>query len=109
MKEAIVRSRIDASKKIEAEAILSALGLSTSDAIRLFINQIIMEKGLPFQVKLSNEASEAHDEWFRRQVENALSKADDPETVFIPHDAMVQRFSRKKEQRRSDRKKRGVA
>jgi len=74
MKEAIVRSRIDVSKKIEAEAILSALGLSTSDAIRLFINQVIMEKGLPFQVKLSDEASEAHDEWFRQQVEPCALK-----------------------------------
>ncbi|HBA89831.1 MAG TPA: hypothetical protein DCZ75_18125 [Geobacter sp.] len=109
MKEAIVRSRIDVSKKIEAEAILSALGLSTSDAIRLFINQVIMEKGLPFQVKLSDEASEAHDEWFRQQVEDAVRKADDPKTVFTSHDEVVRRFTRKKEALRSERKKGGLA
>jgi DNA-damage-inducible protein J len=97
MKEAIVRSRIEASKKDEAEAILSALGLSTSDAIRLFINQVIMEKGLPFEVKLSGEASEAHDRWFRQQVENAIEKADDPKTVFSSHDEVMRRFDKKME------------
>jgi len=97
MKEAIVRSRIDRSKKIEAEAILNTLGLSTSDAIRLFINQIIMEKGLPFTVKLSDEASQSHDEWFRRQVEEAIEKADDPKTVFTPHDEVMIRLAKKKE------------
>jgi addiction module RelB/DinJ family antitoxin len=105
MKEAIVRSRIDVSKKIEAEAILSALGLSTSDAIRLFINQIIMEKGLPFKVKLSDEASEAHDEWFRQQVEEAVRKADDPKTVFTPHDEVMKRFANKKEVVHSEKKR----
>lgn len=104
MKEAIVRSRIDISKKIEAEAILNTLGLSTSDAIRLFINQVIMEKGLPFKVKLSDEASEAHDEWFRKQVQEAVIKADDPETVFTPHDEVMKRFAKKKESVHSEKK-----
>jgi addiction module RelB/DinJ family antitoxin len=104
MKEAIVRSRIDSSKKIEAEAILSALGLSTSDAIRLFINQIIMEKGLPFAVKLSDEASQAHDAWFRQQVEEAIVKADDPKTVFTPHDEVMIRFAKKKEGLQAEKK-----
>ena len=97
MKEAIIRSRIDVSKKIEAEAILNALGLSTSDAIRLFINQVTIEKGLPFLVRLSGEASEAHDKWFRQQVEAAIKKADDPKTVFTPHDEVLKKFDRKKE------------
>jgi len=96
MKEAIVRSRIDMAKKIEVGAILSTLGLSTSDAIRLFINQVIIEKGLPFKVKLSDEASEAHDEWFRQQVDAAVAKADDPKTVFTPHDEVMKRFAKKR-------------
>ncbi|GFO69240.1 hypothetical protein GMLC_28190 [Geomonas limicola] len=106
MKEAIVRSRIDAAKKVEVEAILGALGLSTSDAIRLFINQVILEKGLPFKVKLPEEASEAHDAWFRRQVESAVAKADDPETVFTPHGDVMKRFNSEQGDRRT--KKKGI-
>jgi len=109
MKEATVRSRIDISKKIEVEAILSTLGLSTSDAIRLFINQVIMEKGLPFKVKLSDEASQAHDEWFRQQIQEAVTKADDPKTVFTPHDEVLKRLAKRKEGVHSEKKKRALA
>ena len=48
-------------------------------------------------VRLSGEASEAHDKWFRQQVEAAIKKADDPKTVFTPHDEVLKKFDRKKE------------
>ncbi len=53
MPDTVIRSRIDATLKIEAQTLLNRLGLSMSDAIRLFIHQVVEEKGLPFQVKLS--------------------------------------------------------
>ena len=38
--------------KEQAEAILSALGIPASNAITMFYKQIVLQKGLPFEVKL---------------------------------------------------------
>lgn len=54
-KETIVRARIDESLKQEAEAILRQLGLTTSQAINLYFSQIILHRGMPFDVRLPDE------------------------------------------------------
>lgn len=97
MAETVIRSRIDAEVKLEAQLLLEKLGLSMSEAIRLFLNQVILEKGLPFQVKLPPEAAEEHDRWFRTQVEAALTVAEDPATAFIPHDQVRNRWTKKRQ------------
>jgi predicted transcriptional regulator len=33
--------------------------------------------------------AEEHDAWFREQVEQAIREADDPNTVWIPHEEVV--------------------
>lgn len=52
--EAIIKSRIDATLKTEVEQVLTALGLTVSDVIRMTFAQIAARKGLPFDVKLPN-------------------------------------------------------
>ena len=49
-----IRARVDSKLKADAEAVLHKLGLTASDAIRLFYKQLAMRKGLPFDVKLPN-------------------------------------------------------
>lgn len=49
-----VRARIEPELKREAEAVLKELGLSTTEAIRLFYRQVALRKGLPFDVKIPN-------------------------------------------------------
>jgi DNA-damage-inducible protein J len=52
--DSIVRARIDASTKAEAAAVLAAIGLSLSDAIRLMLRRIAVEKALPFEPLVPN-------------------------------------------------------
>jgi DNA-damage-inducible protein J len=52
-----VRARVDAKLKADAEAVLDKLGLTASEAIRLFYRQVALRKGLPFDVKLPNAAT----------------------------------------------------
>lgn len=40
--------RIDKNIKAKAGKTLSALGLDTSTAVRIFLHQVVVEKGLPF-------------------------------------------------------------
>lgn len=50
-KTANLNTRIEPEVKEEAEEILSQLGLSASTAVNLFYKQIIIQRGLPFEVK----------------------------------------------------------
>ncbi len=54
-KETTVRARINEDLKRDAEEILHQLGLNTSQAINLFFSQVVLRKGLPFEVCLPEE------------------------------------------------------
>jgi DNA-damage-inducible protein J len=51
----VVRARIDEAIKIEASAVLKAMGLTVSDAFRLLMVRIAREKALPFEPLVPNE------------------------------------------------------
>lgn len=51
-KSANLYARIEPDVKEQAESILNALGIPASNAITMFYKQIILQKGLPFEVKL---------------------------------------------------------
>ena len=53
--DATVRARVDAQLKKDVEQILSEIGLSTSQAITLFLKGIKRERGIPFELKIPNE------------------------------------------------------
>ena len=49
-----IRARIEPELKRQAEALFAQLGLSTTEAIRLFYKQATLQRGLPFAVRLPN-------------------------------------------------------
>ncbi|NWO04612.1 MAG: type II toxin-antitoxin system RelB/DinJ family antitoxin [Alteromonadaceae bacterium] len=55
--DTVIRARIDRDTKERATAALDAMGLSTSDAIRLLMLRIAEEKRLPFIVQVPNAAT----------------------------------------------------
>jgi DNA-damage-inducible protein J len=50
----MIRARVSANLKVEAESILNQIGLSASDAVRMFYRQIVMCNGLPFPARIPN-------------------------------------------------------
>ena len=52
--DANVFARVDSAVKEEAEGVLSRLGLPMSNAINLFLRQVILRQGLPFEVSLTS-------------------------------------------------------
>lgn len=50
-----VYARIDTNLKDNAENILSQLGISPSSAIQMLYSQIVLKKGLPFELKLPSK------------------------------------------------------
>lgn len=58
-KTQMVHARIDPKLKKSAERVFASLGLSTTEAIRLFLKQVELHKGLPFQVVVPNQETVA--------------------------------------------------
>ncbi|MDY4920896.1 MAG: type II toxin-antitoxin system RelB/DinJ family antitoxin [Phascolarctobacterium sp.] len=54
-KTANLYARIEPDVKEQAEHILSTLGIPVSNAINMFYKQIILQRGLPFEVKIPYE------------------------------------------------------
>jgi DNA-damage-inducible protein J len=52
--DTVVRARIDGQVKERAARVLADMGLSVSDAIRLLLVRVAVEKALPFDIKVPN-------------------------------------------------------
>lgn len=59
MKTAIINARIKPELKTDVEVILSQLGISTTQAITMFFEQVRMNKGIPFELKIPNDETVA--------------------------------------------------
>lgn len=59
MKSEVVHARVQSNVKADSEKILNIVGISLSQAIDLFLRQIVLKKGIPF--KLDSEDNEATD------------------------------------------------
>ena len=46
---ALVQTRINGAVKAEASAVLAAMGLTVSDAVRLLLTRVAHDKALPFE------------------------------------------------------------
>ncbi|TAL17087.1 type II toxin-antitoxin system RelB/DinJ family antitoxin [bacterium] len=50
----MVHVRVDEEVKEKAAEALEAMGLSVSDAVRVFLTRVAIEKALPFEVRVPN-------------------------------------------------------
>jgi len=53
----LVQARIDGAIKAEAAAVLAAMGLTVSDAVRLLLIRVAREHALPFDPLVPNETT----------------------------------------------------
>lgn len=56
---AMLRARIDRQVKAEGDAVLEAIGLSVSDAVRLLYHRLIAEQAFPLELKVPNSQTRA--------------------------------------------------
>jgi DNA-damage-inducible protein J len=55
----MVHVRVDEKIKAQATETLASMGLSVSDAIRVFLTRVVADKELPFAIKAPNASSRA--------------------------------------------------
>ena len=56
---AMIHFRVDEEVKTQATETLAAMGLSVSDAVRVFLIRVAAEKALPFELRVPNAATRA--------------------------------------------------
>lgn len=52
---AVIHARIDSSTKAATEKVLNAIGMTPTEAIRLFYRQIAMRQSFPLELHIPNE------------------------------------------------------
>lgn len=55
----MVHVRVDEQIKAQATETLAAMGLSVSDAVRVFLMRVVADKQLPFNLKVPNAETRA--------------------------------------------------
>ena len=80
---ALVQTRIDSEIRDRASAVLEAVGMTVSDAVRVLLTRTANEGAVPF----TPVQDAAYDAWFRAKVQEAL---DDPRPM-ISHDEVKKR------------------
>ncbi len=72
-----VFTRVDPETKEQAEAILNQLGIPMSNAIGMFLKQIVMQRGIPFEMKLPASVPAVIDSMTKEQFNVELQKGMD--------------------------------
>lgn len=74
----MVHVRVDEDLKDEAARVLAQHGMTTSDAVRVFLTSVVKERGMPVGLAQDKASYEA---WFKASVREAM----EDERPGIPH------------------------
>ncbi|GHU82593.1 XRE family transcriptional regulator [Clostridia bacterium] len=76
-KSSSIYTRVEPAVKEQAEQVLSQLGIPMSNAINLFLRQIVLQKGIPFEMKLPQrvplDSSALTEAQFNAEIEKGLA------------------------------------
>ena len=67
-------ARVEPAIKEQAESILNQLGISMSDAVGMFLRQIVLQKGIPFEMKLPRTEPLAYSSLTTEQFDKEIEK-----------------------------------
>ncbi len=95
-KTANLYARIEPDVKEQAEMILTALGIPASNAINMFYKQIILQGGLPFDVKLPEHPLDMS-KMTKQEIDTELEKGyrDVPDGRTVPAEDAFKHFHEK--------------
>lgn len=69
-----VFARVEPKVKEEAEKVLEQLGIPMSNAVGMFLRQVVLQNGIPFDVKLPRKAPLAYDSLSKEEFDAEIEK-----------------------------------
>jgi DNA-damage-inducible protein J len=73
-KSSSVYTRVEPDIKEQAERVLSELGIPMANAINIYLRQIVLQKGIPFEVKLPQYEPLSLSKLSREQLDTEIEK-----------------------------------
>ena len=67
-------ARVDPEIKEQAEMVLNKLGIPMSSAVNIFLRQVVMQNGLPFDVKITHNKPFAFEDLATEELNNEIEK-----------------------------------
>lgn len=67
-------ARVEPEIKAQAEQILERLGIPMSNAVGMFLRQIVLQRGIPFEMKLPTETPLVYDGFTKEQFDLEMKK-----------------------------------
>ena len=58
MNATTIQVRLDKKTKKQAQEVFSVLDISMSEAIKLFLRQVALQRGIPFEIKIPNDLTD---------------------------------------------------
>jgi DNA-damage-inducible protein J len=58
-KTAYINARVNKKVKADAQKVFREVGVNTSDAVDMFLRQVVMHQGIPFEVRIPNKETRA--------------------------------------------------
>lgn len=82
-KSSLIQVRLDEKTKSELEQVLNILGLTTSQAVLMYVKQIVLKKKIPFELSATAdyEDGELSKEEFRRLTGYLVTQLDEGEKI----------------------------
>lgn len=72
-----VFARVEPEVKQQAETILNELGIPMSSAVSMFLKQIVLQRGIPFEMKLPGNKPLSMDSLTKEQLDAEIQKGFD--------------------------------
>ena len=69
-----VFARVEPEIKEQAERVLDQLGIPMSNAVAMFLRQVVLQRGIPFEMKLPKEAPPAYASLIKEQFDAEIKK-----------------------------------
>ncbi len=69
-----VFARVEPQVKEEAEEILDTLGISMSNAVSMFLRQVVLQRGIPFEMKLPKSEPLSYGSLTKEEFDNEIEK-----------------------------------
>lgn len=70
-------ARVEPELKEQAEQVLSQLGIPMSNAVSMFLHQVVLQRGIPFEMKLPDKAPLNYHDLSKEQFDAEIQKGMD--------------------------------
>lgn len=70
-------ARVEPELKEQAEQVLSQLGIPMSNAVSMFLHQVVLQRGIPFEMKLPDNAPLNYQDLSKEQFDAEIQKGMD--------------------------------